>query len=158
MPIQRFQQVISGTTATSTGTSAVTEILGNVVSGLSKYDWFTVDASLIGNAVGTLDVYLQRQVSDTSEVTGGVWADWMHFAQLPAGASRVYYTASAYGTDDLVAVGRGTDASAGTPALSASTSLGGHPGEALRMVAKASTATRTGAALAVTITAWRGRR
>lgn len=148
------QFVMSGTTTTSTTAAA---ILGSVIGGLDKYDWFTVDASLVGAPVGTLDVYLQRRVQTTAQQSGGVWADWMHFPQLTAGASRVYYSGQSLALNALTVVGRGTDASAGTPALAANTSLGGHPGEALRLVTKSGTRTMTGAALVVVVNAW-GRR
>ena len=154
MPTGSFQQVMSGTTTTST---TVAEVVGAVVRGLRKYDWFTLDASVQGVPLGTLDVYVQRQVSDASQVTGGVWADWIHFAQLTEGAARAYYTVNPQPLTSITAVGRGTDASPGTPALAANTSIGGHPGDQVRLVAKCGSATMTGVALAVTVTGWQGR-
>ena len=154
MPTGSFQQVMSGTTTTSTN---VAHVVGSVVRGLRKYDWFTIDANLKGVLAGTLDVYVQRLVSDASQVTGGVWADWIHFPQLAEGAARVYYTANSQPLTSITAVGRGTDASPGTPALAANTSIGGHPGDQVRMVAKASTVSNTGTSLSITVTGWQGR-
>lgn len=136
----------------TTGTTGA-EVLGTV-RGLSKYDWFTVDASLSGVPPGTLDVYLQRQVARSEQVSGGVWADWAHFPQLAAGASRAYYTAPSQSVDSITRVGRGTDASPGTPALAANTTIGGHPGDALRLVVKCGSATLTGTSISVYVTAW----
>lgn len=141
----------SGTSPT--GTTAAT-VIGSAKHGLFKYDWFTVDANLKGAVLGTLDVYLQRQVAEAANTTGGVWADWLHFPQLAAGAARVYYSAQCQAINDITVVGNGTDASAGTPALAANTSLGGHPGDSLRLVAKAGSVTNTGTSITVRIRGW----
>lgn len=137
---------------TITGTSpasASTAIVGDVQQTLLDYDQFTIDAALVGATGGVLDVYLQRQV------TANVWADWLHFPQLTAGAAAVNYTAVAGYDKVIVAVGNGTDASAGTPALAANTFVGGHPGQAVRCVAVAGVSTSAGAAITIRITAWR---
>jgi hypothetical protein len=146
---------ISGSVAT--GTTAV-QVLGSPLRGLTRYDWFMVDASIAGVPLGTLDVYLQRQIATTLEVTGGVWADWIHFPQRSEAGARVYYSVQPNPSGDIVVVGRGTDASGGTPALAANTSLGGHPGNAVRLVAKCSAATMTGVELTVSVSAWQGTR
>ena len=136
-----------------TGTSPATPstaIIGSIVGGLSVYDWFTIDASLVGATGGTLDVYLQRQVALAEEVSGGVWVDWLHYAQLADGASAVVYSCQT-GTDTTIrTVGAfSTDASVGTPVLAANTFAGGHPGHAIRCVGVAGADTTVGAAVTI---------
>ena len=143
-----------------TGTSpaaASTAIVGSVIPGLSVFDWFTIDAQLIGATGGTLDVYLQRQVALATDVAGGVWADWLHFTQLGAGAAAVNYSLqSGPGTTTTIAsVASGTDASAGTPSLSAGSFAGGHAGQALRCVCVAGASTSAGAAVKIYVNAFR---
>lgn len=136
-----------------TGTSpstASTAIVGQRVGSLLPWDWFTIDADLIGATGGTLDVYLQRQVEPN------VWVDWLHFAQLTASATAVSYSAVSGYDRQLAAVGVGTDSSPGTPALAAGSFIGGHPGQFLRCVAVAGASTSAGAAITIRITGWRG--
>ena len=47
------------------------------------YKFVRVDADLIGATGGTLDIYLQRLIKP------GAWTDWLHFAQLAAGAGAI---------------------------------------------------------------------
>jgi hypothetical protein len=143
---------MSGTTTTST---TVAEIIGSPVRGLAKYDWITLDASLAGVPGATLDVYVQRQIANSDQVTGGVWADWVHFAQLAPLAARGYRTIAPQSAASIVTVGRGTDASPGTPALAVNTSIGGHPGDAVRLVAKCGGDTLTGTSLSVAVIGWK---
>lgn len=142
---------ITGTTPAA----ASTAIVGSNVGGLAAFDYFTIEAALIGATGGVLDLYLQRRVADASEVAGGVWADWLHFPQLGAAAGAIKYTARS-GVDTSIRVtGFGTDASGGTPALAANTLCGGHPGEVLRLVAVAGVSTSAGAAVTIYITGGR---
>jgi hypothetical protein len=145
--------IISDTTpaSASTAVSAVT------AGGLDDFDWFTVDAQLVGATGGTLDVYLQRQVALDAEVTGGVWADWLHFPQLSSGAGAVKYSAITGSSTTITVVGNATDASGATPALAANTFVGGHPGNKLRAVYVAGTSTSAGAAVKIYITGWKRR-
>ncbi len=143
---------MSGSTTTNT---TAAHVVGSVVRGLAQYDRVAVSASVAGVPLGTLDVYLQRQVARADQVTGGVWEDWLHLPQLAEGASRVYYASQSEASTSARAVGRGTDASAGTPALAANTAVGGHPGDALRLVAKCGSATLTGTSLSLQVTGWR---
>lgn len=136
---------ISGTSPAAAGTA----IVGSALRGLEKFDWFTIDAALVGATGGTLDIYLQRQIALDSEVTGGVWADWLHFTQLAAAASAVKYSVQTGADKTLSTVAHGTDASAGTPALSAAAFVGGHPGLAVRCVAVAGASTSAGAAVTI---------
>lgn len=136
---------ITGTTPASASTAIVGERQGSLL----PFDWFTIDASLVGATGGVLDVYLQRQV------TTDVWADWLHFTQLTAGAAAVRYSAVSGYDRQLIAVGVGTDSSPGTPALAAGSFVGGHPGQWLRCVAVAGASTSAGAAITIRITGWR---
>jgi hypothetical protein len=137
----------------ATGTTAA-QLVGSQIRGLAKYDRILVDTSVAGVALGTLDVYIQRQIALAGDVTGGVWADWVHLPQLSEGASRVYATIGDAATTSLRTVGRGTDASPGTPALAANARTIAHPGDAIRLVAKCGSATMTGTSLAMTVHGW----
>lgn len=135
------------------GTSPATAstVIAATVHGLDAFDEFMIDASLLGATGGTLDVYLQRKVAED------VWVDWLHFTQLSAGGSAVSYSVSTHGkggnaTGQIVAVGIGTNSSAGTPALAAGAFVGGHPGSSVRMVFVAGALTSAGAAQRVRIT------
>jgi hypothetical protein len=145
--MRRDHFTISGSTTTGT-TDA--EILGSPLRGLHKYDRIEVDASIAGVELGTLDVYLQRRIAYTSQVSGGVWADWVHFPQAAEGAARAYYAIGQDASTGIKVVGRGTDSSPGTPALAANTALGGHPGSEVRMVTKCGSATMTGTSVTIT--------
>jgi hypothetical protein len=143
---------ITGTSPAAQGTAVV----GNVIRGLDRFNWFTIDAALVGATGGTLDVYLQRQVAldSADEVTGGVWSDWIHFAQLGAGAAAVKYTLQPGASIDITAVAHGSDAAPGTPALAAGEFIGGHPGVAVRCVCVAGASTSAGGAVAIYINAF----
>ena len=123
------------TLSADTATVATTTLTTAEASGLLKYDWFTIDAALTGVVGGTLDVYLQR------EVTTNVWADWCHFPQFVAGGAAVDYTAQSGSDKTIHATEISTDAAAGTPALAANTLVGGHPGDRLRLVFVTGTST-----------------
>lgn len=138
---------ISGTSPAAAGTA----IVGSVIRNLKAFDWFTIDAALVGATGGTLDVYLQRQVASDAEATGGVWADWLHFTQLGAGAAAVKYSLQSGVDKTITAVAFSTDASPGTPILAAGSFVGGHPGDAVRCVCVAGASTSAGAAVAIHI-------
>jgi hypothetical protein len=141
---------ITGTSPAAAGTA----IVGSSIRGLQAYDWFTIDAALVGATGGTLDVYLQKQIATDAEVTGGVWADWLHFTQLAAGAAAIKYSLQANSDKTILTVAHATDASAGTPVLASGSYVGGHPGGALRCVCVAGASTSAGAAVAVYIQAF----
>lgn len=151
MSTKTFTYVLSGTSPAAAGQAAV----GNVAARLDDYDSFVVTAALIGATGGTLDVYLQRRVDDA----GTVWADWIHFPQLAAGAAAVKYAAAALPVPATTATAIGTTANdgvTGAPALAANTVVGGHPGDAVRCVCVAGAATTAGAAVTVYIKGIRG--
>lgn len=123
-------------TGSSSASASTTTIVTTLGASLLGYDWFSIDATLTGATGGTLDVYIQRKVTDN------VWVDWIHFPQIAGGGSGKYSAMS--GADKTIhAVAIGTDAGHGTPALAANTVVGGHPGSTVRVV------TVTGAGVSV---------
>jgi hypothetical protein len=142
-------------TISDTSPATASTAIGSYAKGLLAYDWFTIDALLVGATGGTLDVYLQRQVATEAEVTGEVWVDWLHFTQLAAGAAAVRYSVQSGSTSTIATVASATLASAGTPVLSAGSFIGGHPGDKVRAVYVAGASTSAGAAVKIYITGWR---
>jgi len=134
-------------TATCSSTASTTEV-GATANGLLRFDWFTVDANIQGASGGTLDVYLQRQIE------ADLWADWLHFPQLTDGQAATQYCAQSGSDKTIHAVEQGTDGSAGTPVLAANTFIGGHPGNAVRLVTKTGAGVGTGTSQTVKITGW----
>lgn len=139
-------------TISATSPAAASTVVGTPAYGLADYEFFRIDAALVGATGGTLDVYLQRKI-DTD-----VWADWLHYTQLAAGGAAVKWTALA-GNPSLSTVltssfGIGSDS---TPAvgLAANTFLGGHPGQAIRPVYVAGASTSAGAAVLIYLTCWK---
>lgn len=118
-----------------------------VIYGLARFSSIRVDALLLGATGGVLDVYLQRKLGPNA------WADYCHFAQLAAGASAVRYsiTGMQVNSTTIVTANGGTDA-APAVSLGAATFLGGHPGDALRVVYVAGASTSAGAAVAINVT------
>lgn len=134
-------------TLSATSPAIASTVVGPEQAGLSQFDYFMVDADLVGATGGALDVYLQR------EVAAGVWRDWLHFPQLAAAAGAVSYTVPVSGEPDVFVVGTGA-ASTASPALAADAFVGGHPGDKLRLVFVAGASTSAGAAITVRINAW----
>lgn len=131
-------------TISETSPAAASTVVGAVVSGLADYPYVRIDAALVGATGGTLDVYLQRLIKP------GAWTDWIHFAQLAAGAAAVRYSAIASPglSTTITTSNRGSD---GTPSVSlaAATFLGGHPGNTVRAVYVAGASTSAGAAVVI---------
>jgi hypothetical protein len=132
-----------------TSPAAASTVAGVAVSSLTRCSELMVEAQLVGATGGTLDVWLQRKVGPN------LWVDWVHFAQLAAGASAIHYavivknTASASGAIAATTT-VGNDA---TPAVGAGTGLisNNHPGDAVRVVFVAGASTSAGAAQKITI-------
>jgi len=141
-----------------TGTSpatAVTAVVGSVLHGLSQYDWFTFDASVIGGTGGTVDVTLQRKIQNLSDGTAvDLWVDWMHFPQVAAATTTKFSVQS--GASTTIQTVGSQAASPGTTAatLAANTYVGGHPGNELRMLVTAGAGTSVGAAQKIYVTCW----
>lgn len=132
---------ISGTSPAS----ASTAVVGIAVSGLDEFESLAIEADLVGAIGGTLDVYLQTNPSGD----GTTWVDYVHFPQLAAGAGAISYAfAVSLAGQQLTPthVGKGT-----SPALAASTVLGGAWGRQMRCVATAGASTTAGAAITITI-------
>lgn len=125
---------------------ASTAIDPTVVYGLARFSSVRIDAFLVGATGGVLDVYLQRKLG------ANAWADYCHFAQLAAGATAVRYsvTGMQVNSTTIVTANGGTDA-APAVALSAATFLGGHPGDAIRVVYVAGAGTSAGAAITINV-------
>ncbi len=137
---------ITGTSPAAAGQAA----LAAKAVGLDQFDSFFVTALLVGATGGTLDVYLQRRVTDD----GSVWADWIHFPQLAAAAGAVKYAAASMPPAAATTTVIGTTADNGTsgaPALAANTVVAGHPGDQVRVVCVAGVSTSAGAAVTVHI-------
>jgi hypothetical protein len=136
-------------TFSETSPAAASTVVGGSIAGLGEYDFLRVDALLVGATGGALDVYLQRRIGPDA------WADWVHFAQLAAGAAAVRYSlmANLANSTTITTANAGTDA---TPAvgLAAATFIGGHPGSVVRAVYVAGASTSAGAAVKIYITAW----
>jgi hypothetical protein len=141
-------------TGTSPG-SAATAVVGSVVRGLHDFDWFTIDAVIIGGTGGTIDVTLQRKVQSLVDGTAvDVWVDWCHFPQVAAATTKKY-TCSTGASTSITEVGTQA-ASPGTTAatLAANTFTGGHPGPEVRMLATGGSGTSVGATQTIYISAW----
>jgi prepilin-type processing-associated H-X9-DG protein len=136
-----FVSEIVGTISDTSPATAITAT-GDIIEGLELYDWFTIDAALVGATGGTLDIYLQRLV-------GSTWVDWFHFTQLTAGAAAVRYTIDSKSSksDGLCTVGSGT-----APAITATLFSCAHPGNTIRALYVAGASTTVGAAVSITIT------
>jgi hypothetical protein len=136
--------VLSGTSPAAAGNSVLA-----TQHGLARYNALQIDAVLLGATGDVIDLYLQRRVAS------GVWLDWLHFAQLAAGAGATY---SSYAGDNapnanVTTVGQmSDDLSVGAFALPAGVFVGGLPGDAIRLCAVAGAATSAGAVQKVTIT------
>jgi hypothetical protein len=136
-------------TISDTSPATATTALGTVLSGLAEYDFIRVDALLVGATGGTLDVYLQRNIGPNA------WADWVHFAQLAAGAAATRFSlmASLANSTIITTANAGTDA-APAVGLAAATFIGGHPGNTIRPVYVGGASTSAGAAATFYVYAW----
>lgn len=146
MTIRAKTWTITGTSPAAAGQAA----LATIATGLDQYELFSITAVLVGATGGTLDVYLQRRVTDT----GTVWADFVHFPQLASAASAVKYAAAMMPSPAATATVIGTtadDGTTGAPALAVNTVVGGHPGDAVRAVCVAGASTTVGAAVTIYI-------
>lgn len=132
-------------TKTITGNApatATTAVLGAEIAGLEAFDEIDVTATFAGNTGGTLNVYLQRYDDGLA-----AWVDWLAFPQRASGAASASHCASSnQPVNDIFTVGTGT-----SPALTADSFTGGHPGRKLRCLAVSGTSTSAGAAVAISV-------
>ena len=141
--------VITGTSPAS----ATSALVGAVMNGLQRYDWFTVDAIIIGGTGGTIDVTIQRKIGNLPNGTAvDLWVDWLRFPQVAA-ATTTKFSVNVASTNDIYTVGMVATA-AFTATLAADTSVGGHPGNSIRVVATAGAGTSAGAVQTVYVTMW----
>lgn len=140
--------IITGTTPNAPGTAIVGKQLG-----LGKYDSFIITASLVGATAGALDISLQRRIT-APDAGAPLWSEYARFTQLAAGAAAVVYTLSSAQapTTPLVNSIWSENAQSGALTLTTNTCVGGHPGDALRVVAIAGASTSAGALITVYIT------
>jgi hypothetical protein len=137
---ERKEFVISGNSPATATTAAV----GSEMKDLSRFDWFSVDAKIIGSTNGSVTLRLQRYVTGLA-----AWVDWLAFPLVAAGATK-YYSLQVGTSATVHEVGIGT-----SPALAANTSIGGHPGDKVRCIATAGASTDSAAAQVVVVTAWK---
>jgi len=137
-------QTISGTSPASASTAAV----GSPVNGLARYDWFLIDATIIGGTSGTVDAWLQRKIEGQDK-----WRDWIRFPQVAAATTK-HYSVQMTGANSIYEVSQGTLGSPGTPTIPANTTIGGHCGDKVRLVVTAGSGTSAGAAQIVHISGW----
>lgn len=135
---------------TGTSPAAASTAAGQSVTGLAKFSGLRVEAQLVGATGGTLDVYLQRKIGPN------LWADWVHFPQLAAGASAILYSFAIESVSSATGAITATT-SGGTDAVPTSTGGTGiitnaHPGDMVRAVYVAGASTSAGAAVRIEIT------
>lgn len=131
---------------TATSPSAASTVAQTGINGLARFDAIAIEASLVGATGGTLDVYLQvsHDFNPTSAI--GTWVDYVHFAQLSAGAAAVSYRVDPAITNSITTVGTGT-----TPALAAAICAGGFWGDAMRVLFVAGASTSAGASQTIKV-------
>lgn len=133
-----------GTISDTSPAAVGTAVSAVSVQRLEAFSDIIVVATLIGATGDTLDVYLQR------ELATNVWADWVHFAQVGAGAGAASYVIHPDRTNTITATGVGTTAAPGV-ALAVNTCAGGHPGSVVRAVYVAAASTSAGATQTIRI-------
>jgi hypothetical protein len=141
-------ELITGTSPAS----ATSGIIGAAILGLSGFDWFTIDAIIIGGTGGTIDVTLQRKIGNVQGVAVDLWVDWLHFPQVAAGVTTKFCAIS--GASSTIQVVGSVAAAAFTATLAANTFVGGHPGDQLRAVSTAGASTTAGATQKIYVGCW----
>lgn len=150
MSVGRLQVFsITGTSPAAASTAAV----GNPAQSLLDYDWFSINATIIGGTGGTIDACLQYKIDSAGT---DEWWDWVRFPQVAA-ATTTKFVVEPQAPNTITTVGSCTTAS---PAMTvaANTNVGGHPGFAVRLVVTAGAGTSAGATQTVKIRCWRGRK
>lgn len=122
---------------------------GGIIRGLSRFEEVQVHGVFTG-ADAALDIYLQRLIRNTAD-GGELWADWAHYTQIGQTANEIKYSLSSKGTPTtlaMTAVAIDTTGAA-TPLLATGEFVGGHPGDAIRLVYDAATGTGAGAPVVI---------
>jgi urocanate hydratase len=149
MAVRTRTELITGTSPSSATSAAI----GSVLRGLQDYDWFTIDAVIIGGTGGTIDVTLQRKIGALTDGTAvDLWVDWLHFSQVAAGTT-TKFSAMTGASTTIATVGM-VAAAVFTTTLAAGTFVGGHPGQELRAVCTAGAGTSVGATQKIYVTMW----
>lgn len=139
----------------ATSPAAPGAAIAGYARGLESYDEFIIDAVLTEATGGTLDVILERKVTDN------IWVEWLRFTQLDAGSAVHRFSTSTRGqaaalAAQLTAVGAGDDTTPAALTIAEGAFIGGHPGNELRACFTAGGSTSAGAAQAIYITARQG--
>jgi hypothetical protein len=114
-------------------------------NGYDACTFITIVAELTGLTGGTLDVTIQ----DSAD--GVTWFDFVHFAQLAAGAAAVKYAYVPGLTGAITVIGKSVDPATPVPVLAANSARGGHPLSFLRAVAVAGAGASAGVAQTITV-------
>ena len=140
----------SQTLSMTTPSSATTSVSTTNFLKMGKFRNVSIYADLQGATGGTLDVYLQCKIDQAGTVK---WVDWIHFAQLAAGAAAIRYcksTKDGPATATPVTIGIGTTASPGV-VLAAASYTGALQTDTIRIVAVAGASTSAGASIKITL-------
>ncbi len=124
----------------ATSPAAASTVANTAAGGFSRFQSLTFIATLAGGTGGTLDVYVQHSADNVT------FYDYVHFAQLAAGAASVTYSYAPALNDTISTIGKNT-----TPVLAAGTAAGGHPFDFLRVLYVAGASTSAGAAQSVKV-------
>jgi hypothetical protein len=131
-------------TLTLTSPSSATFANGTPLTGLDGYQSLDIVAELTGNTGGTLDLYIQ-----TSPDGGTTWYDYIHFAQLAAGATTVIkrITVSNHDASNAITTVGKND----SPALAAGTVIGGAFNDRIRVKCVSGAGTTLGASQVIKV-------
>lgn len=140
-------KTITGASPSATGSA----VIGTPIASLAEFDWFTLDFQVACPSGSTLDLVLQRKIPDP---TVDLWVDWIRLPQLTSSQSKAY-TVQAQPLTAVTAVGTGATSTGITGAtLAANTSIGGHPGDKIRLVGTTPNGV-TGVNQTVYVTCWK---
>lgn len=132
----------------SSSSAANTVKVGTVIAGFNPYDFINFDVKIVGPTGGPVDVVLQKRIVNGFS-GANVWIDFIHFAQVAAGATK-YYNVSTDEYDATPIATTFTDdaATAYALGLAAGAIAHGHPGDVLRLL----TVTGAGVTVAAAVT------
>jgi hypothetical protein len=143
--------IVRPVSASCSASASATTVLGTI-TGLRPYDWFVLDAKLIGTTGGVLDIGLQRKIDGVD-----LWVPWIRFTQAAATTTYVYSIQSQAGSG-IVSAGLWDTTASPTAVTSwgiaANSFVGGHPGDQVRVIATTGAGTSVGAAQLLYLMAW----
>lgn len=135
-------------TLTATAPATAGFALGSPVSGLGQFDQLTVDATIGGANGGAIDLVILRKVATDD------WREWFRFPQVTAGQTKRYSAQMGAG-GTICETATCTDSSA--PAafvLTVNTSVGGHPGETVKLCVQSGTGASAAVVQTVKLKCW----